>query len=120
MSVQQLDTVAIGSASFYADEKQEDLIAANTRELAFLRYSIILTARWEVSAGEDVERRNELHAELKGLRLKYSKKIDDIAMTFGIQSAMNAKEEVERTVAIHLRMNLDLFTTPSKDDDRDV
>jgi hypothetical protein len=104
----------------YAHEKQENLIAASTRELAFLRYSIILTARWEASTDEDAERRNGLRAELKDLRLQYSQKIDDIAMTFGIRSAMNAKEEVERTVVVPLDMDLDRFTAPSNNDDRHV
>jgi hypothetical protein len=64
MSAQLFDTVSIGSASLYAHEKQENLIATSTSELALLRYSTILTARWEASRNEDVEHRDELRAEL--------------------------------------------------------
>jgi len=117
MFAQLHETVSIGSALLYAHEKQEELIAASTNELAFLRYSIILTARWEASTSDDVERRNELHAELKDLRLQYSQKIDDIAMTFGVQRAINAKEEVERSVTVPLHMEMDPFTASSDDDD---
>ena len=116
MFAQLQDTVLIGSASLCAHEKQEEIIAASTNELAFLRYSIILTAKWEASTDGDAERRNELRAELKDLRLQYSKKIDDIAMTFGVQCAMNANEEVERSVADPLYM--DLFAASRNDDDR--
>jgi hypothetical protein len=114
MSTHLLDAVSIGSASRYAHRKQEDLIAARTDELASLRFSIVLTAKWEASAGDDVERRNELRAELVDLRRQYSQKIDEIAMTFGIQNAMNAKDEVERTVALPLGM--DLSISPSEGD----
>jgi hypothetical protein len=117
MSAHLFDRVSIGPASLYAHEKQENLISADTRELAFLRYSIILTARWEASSDEDAERRYELRAELKDLRLQYSRKIDDIAMTFGIRSAMNAKEEVERTVVVPLDVDPDLFTMTGEDDE---
>jgi hypothetical protein len=118
MFAQLHDTGSIGSASLYANQKLEELIAASTKDLAFLRYSISLTARWAASAGNDLERRKELHAELKDLRLKYSQKIDDIAITFGVQCAMNAKEEVERSVAVPLYADMDLFIAPSNGDDR--
>ena len=104
MSTHLLDAVSIGPASRCAHEKHESLLAANTEELAGLRFSIILTAKWEVSACADAERRDELRSELAGLRRRYSQKIDEIAMTFGVQNAMKAKDEVERTVAIPLGM----------------
>jgi hypothetical protein len=100
MSTYLLDAVSIGPASQNAREKQETSLVANTEELAGLRFSIILTALWEASANVDVEHRNDLRSELAGLRRNYSEKIDTIAMTFGVQNAMNAKKEVERTVAI--------------------
>jgi hypothetical protein len=118
MSTHLLEAVSIGSAYLNEHEKQGDLIAASTNELASLRFAIILTARWEASANEELERRDELRAELKDLRLQYFQKIDDIAMTYGVRSAMNAKEEVERTVAVPLGMDLDLSITPSKGDNR--
>ncbi|MFZ0746258.1 MAG: hypothetical protein WAM85_17755 [Terracidiphilus sp.] len=114
MSSHLLDTASIGSGSRYAIEKQEDSLAASIDELAGLRFSIILTAKWETSESVDAERRNELHAELLDLRRQYSQKIDEIAMTFGVQSAMNAKEEVEHSVAVPLGM--DTSITPNQDD----
>ena len=114
MSAHLLDTVSFGPASRYAQEKLESSLAANTEELAGLRFSIILTAKWEASSNADAERRNELRAELSGLRRHYSQKIDEIAMTFGVQSAIKAKEEVERTVAIPLGMKP--LMTPGEDD----
>jgi hypothetical protein len=100
-------------------KKQQSHIAESTNELAFLRYSIILTARWEASTGKDFNRRKELRVELNNLRRQYFHKIDDIAMTFGVQSAMEAKVEVERTVTARVGMSPDLFTMPTADDDGD-
>ena len=68
MSAQLLETTSIGPASRYVQVKQEASLAAHTEELAALRFSIILTAKWEASAGIDEERRNELRRELDGLR----------------------------------------------------
>src|ERR1039457_2214684 len=87
MPTHLFDSVSIGCGSWYAQEKRGNLLAAGTNELASLRFSIILTARWETAAGEDLERRNELRAELADLRREYSQKVDYLAMTFGIQSA---------------------------------
>jgi hypothetical protein len=114
MSTHLLDAVSTGPASRFAREKQKTLLALNTGELAGLRFSIILTAKWEASASVDVERRGELRSELAGLRRIYSQKIDEIAMTFGVQNAMNAKEDVERTVAVPL-VSIPLMT-PAEDD----
>ncbi len=104
MSSRLLDEVSIGPASRYVHEKQKVSLASNIEELAGLRFSIILTALWEASLKVDLEHRNELRNELAGLRRNYSRKIDDIAMTFGVQSAMKAKDDVERAVAIPLGM----------------
>ena len=113
MSTHLLDAVWTGPASRYAHEKQGTLLAANIEELASLRFSIILTAKWEASAGVEAERHDELRSELAGLRRNYSNKIDEIAMTFGVQNAMKAKDEVERTVAIPLGMKP--LMTPGED-----
>jgi len=99
-----LDAVLNGPASRYAHERQTAQLKANTEELASLRFSIILTAKWVGLASLDDERRSELRAELEDLRRHYSETIDEIAMTFGVQNAINAKEEVERTVAVPLGM----------------
>jgi hypothetical protein len=48
------------------------------------------------------------------LRRKYSLKIDHIAMSFGIQSAMFAKEEVERNVFVP--QGMDHLLAPCEDD----
>ncbi|MGB7546271.1 MAG: hypothetical protein WBM14_00850 [Terracidiphilus sp.] len=114
MSTHLLGAVSICAGSLHAHKEQENLLAAVTEELAILRFSIILTARREASAGGDAERRDELRAELLDLRREYSLKIDDIAMAFGVQNAMKAKEEVERTVTVPLGMDI-AFTT-SEDD----
>jgi hypothetical protein len=113
MSAQLLDTASFGPASRFVQENLQSSLAANTEELAGLRFSIILTAKWEASAKVDDERRNELRSELAGLRRKYSQKIDEIAMTFGVQDAMKAKEAVERAVAIPL--GLKPLMTPDED-----
>jgi hypothetical protein len=114
MSAYLFSPATISPASQYAHEKQENLLADSTEELASLRFSIILTARWEAAASEDVERRDELRAELVELRRQYSEKIDDIAMTFGVQSAIDAKEDVERAVVIPMGMEQPI--APSEDD----
>ena len=99
MSTHLLDAVSERPAPQYMHEKQAMLLAAIVEELASLRLSIILTAKREASATVDAERRNEWRDELKGLRRHYSEKIDEIAMTFGVQNAMTAKENVERAIA---------------------
>lgn len=95
-----LDTANISPASRYIRETREVLLAYEAEELAALRFSIILTARWMGSGDEDPERRAELRDDLLLLRKHYGDKVDEIAMTFGIQQAMMTKEEVERTVIV--------------------
>jgi hypothetical protein len=113
MPTHLLDEVSTGPASRFAHEKHEASLAAETEELAGLRFSIILTALWEASANVDVEHRNQLRSELAGLRCHYSQKIDEIAMTFGVQNAMKAQKEVEHTVAIPPGMKP--LMTPTED-----
>ncbi len=95
-----LDTATISPAFRYIRETREVLLAYETEELAALRFSIILTARWEASNDEAPERRAELRDELAFLRKHYGDKVDEIAMTYGIQQAMETKEEVERTIIV--------------------
>ena len=114
MSAHLLDAASTGTASRYIQERQQNLLAACIEDLANLRFSIILTARWEASASEDLERRSELRSELVELRRKYSLKIDYIAMSFGIHNAMIAKEEVERNVFVPRGM--DYLLAPCEDD----
>jgi hypothetical protein len=117
MSIQLLDRASISPGSRYLQEKQQILLAISLEELASLRFAIILTARWERSVSEDLERREELRDELARLRCQYSEKIDAIAMTFGIQIAMEAKDEVEHTVTVP--MGLDHSLAPIEDGDVD-
>jgi hypothetical protein len=95
-----LDLANIGSASRYIRETRVELLDYETEELAALRFSIILTARWATSDDEPPERRAELRDELEMLHQHYGDKIDEIAMTFGVQQAMERQSEVERTVVV--------------------
>jgi hypothetical protein len=90
----------IGPASRYIKETREAMLAYETEELAALRFSIILTARWEASESEDPQQRAELRADLSLLRRHFDDKIDELAMTFGVEEAMKAKNTVERTVVV--------------------
>lgn len=101
-----LDPASIGPASRYLRETREALLAYDIEELAVLRFSIVLTARWEASKSEEPEQRAELREELGLLRKHYGDKVDDIAMTFGVAAAMKAKEEVERTVVVPREMKM--------------
>ena len=100
-----LEASLLGPASIYIRETREALLAYETEELGALRFSIILTARWESSKDESPEQRAELRADLALLRQHYDDKIDEIAMTFGVAEAMKAKERVERTVTVPRDLN---------------
>jgi hypothetical protein len=95
-----LDDSLLGPASRYIRETREAMLVYETEELAALRFSIILTARWEASEEESPEQRAELRADLELLRRHYGDKIDEIAMTFGVKEAMKTKDDVERTVVV--------------------
>jgi hypothetical protein len=95
-----------GPASRFVQEQRENLLASEVEELASLRFSIVITAKWESSYDEDPDHRAELRGELACLRWQYNEKIDDIAMEFGVAEAMKAKEDVERSVTLPLREKL--------------
>ena len=95
-----LDNSLLAPALRHIKETREALLVRESEELAALRFSIILTARWEASDDESPEQRAELRADLKLLRRQYGNKIDEIAMTFGVKEAMKAKDHVERTVVV--------------------
>ena len=95
-----LHSSLMGPASRYIRETREAMLAYETEELAALRFSIILTARWEASDDEDPQERAELRADLSLLRRHFGDKIDEIAMTFGVEEAMKARDTVERTVVV--------------------
>jgi hypothetical protein len=92
-----------GPATRFIEKKQEQLLATDAEELAALRFSIVLTAKWEADRDEEPQRRAELRAELASLRASYYDKIDRIAMGFGISVAMKMKDEVEQRVTVPLR-----------------
>ncbi len=100
MSASVLSPAPIVPASVYVRLKHETNLAAMTQELCSLRFSIVLLARWEASRSVDAENLVELREELADLRMYYFEKIDEIAMTFGVRQAMDAKECVERTVTV--------------------
>jgi hypothetical protein len=110
-----LDLAAIGPASRYIRETSIELLEYETEELAALRFSIILTARWAASEDESRERRAELRDELAVLRKHYGDKIDEIAMTFGVHQAIETQNQVERTVVVPR----DLKPLPMKIDGKD-
>ena len=91
-----LDAPVAGPATRYV----QDNLTARTEELAHLRFSIVLTAKWEATEIRDALHRKELRADLEQLHALYFQKIDEIAMNFGVQSAMEAKEKVERAVKV--------------------
>jgi len=100
MSVAVPDTAALIPASIHARLRRETSIAAFYQELAGLRFAIVLLARWERFDNLDAENRAELREELVHLRALYSSTIDEVAMTMGVQQAMDAKAQVEQTVEV--------------------
>lgn len=75
-------------------------LAVLTEKLAELRFLIILTARWESSENLDRGARQIMRSDLVRLRKQYSDKIDEIAMNFGVQQAMEALWDVEHRVHV--------------------
>jgi len=102
----------------FIEEKQQKLLAAEVEELAGLRFSIVITAKWEASRDEDPQRRAELRAELEDLRTRYFEKIDRIAMAFGVAIAIQVKEEVEHRVTLPLHRML--AEVPIDEDDNRI
>lgn len=100
MSTATVDNLSLSPGTSYLCETEETTLAGAIEELVRLRFSILLTARWEAAETDDAERRGELRAELADLRKFYFDEIDEIAMTFGVQQAMDAKNEVERNVVL--------------------
>jgi hypothetical protein len=92
-----LEASAAVSATFGAPQRN---LLALSEKLASLRYLIILTARWAASDSIGTERRNLMNRDLVRLRREYSLLIDDIAMNFGIQAAMDAKDNIERKIVV--------------------
>lgn len=98
MSIATVENLSLSPATSHACERKGSTLTIAMEELVRLRFSTLLTARWASAEDEDPERRGELRVELAELRKCYFDEIDEIAMHFGVQQAMNAKEEVERNV----------------------
>jgi hypothetical protein len=71
-----------------------------TQELAGLRFSILLLARWESGRAMDAASLKGLRKELAELRTLYEDKVDSLAMSFGVQQAMETQRRVERSVQV--------------------
>ena len=95
-----------GLATRLIEEKQQQQLSVDIEELSSLRFSIVITARWEASPDEDPRHKKELRAELEDLRSRYFDKLDQIAMAFGVTIAIQIKDEVERRVTLPLNVNL--------------
>jgi hypothetical protein len=78
----------------------QDPLEASIERLGELRFLVILTARWEGSDSIGRDRRLKLRRDLARLRQQYTDKIDDIAMHFSVQQAMDAKQFVEHSVMV--------------------
>ena len=97
MSPAILEASAAVSTTLGAPQRN---LMALTEKLASVRYLIILTARWAASDSIGHERRDLMNRDLARIRREYCGLIDDIAMNFGVQAAMDAKEDVEENVAV--------------------
>ncbi len=99
-----LDPSIAGPASSYVLDRLQASLSDSVEQLAGLRFSIVLSARWESSGILSGHARTELRDELRQLRSKYANKIDEIAMTYGVQAAIDAQEGVEREVVVPKNM----------------
>lgn len=80
--------------------RTENSLAARIDELASLRFSLMLAARYADSENQKVGHRDELRARLKVLRRQYSEKIDEIAIGLSATDTMRVLEQVEQNVVI--------------------
>jgi conjugal transfer/entry exclusion protein len=101
-----LDPAVAGPASRNALENKQACLSNAVDQLAGLRFSIVLSARWESSGSLSGDARTELQDDLRQLRSRYSSKIDEIAMNYGVQAAMAAQERVEREITVPKNMAL--------------
>jgi hypothetical protein len=97
---QSIEIAFEGPASRYVRNRPQTSLSDAVEQLAGFRFSIVLSARWENSGVLDAHARAELRDELCQLRSLYSDKIDEIAMNYGVQAAIDAKESVEREVIL--------------------
>jgi hypothetical protein len=95
-----LEAVAPSRDTRYSEVRPAGRLDGLIDELSGLRFTLILTARWEASSKDDWGRWEELRARLATLRRQYADKIDEIAMTISVPDAIRAQEYVERSVAV--------------------
>jgi hypothetical protein len=107
---QALDPFIAGPASRFVLEHYQPSLSDAVEQLAGLRFSIVLSARWESSGILSGNARTELRDELRQLRARYSDKIDEIAMNYGVQAAIEAQDGVEREVVVPKNMAPPLHT----------
>ncbi len=93
-----------GPASRYILEHPQVSLSDSVEQLAGLRLSIAIAARWESPGILDGHTRAELQDDLRRLRSRYLGMIDEIAMNYGVQAAIEAKEGVEREVKVPKNM----------------
>ena len=96
----ELDPSIAGPATRYAFHHQQAGLSGAVEQLAGLRFSILLSAKWLGTGVLTGHARTELQDELRQLRLQYSNKIDEIAINYGVQAAMVAVDGVEREVGV--------------------
>lgn len=82
------------------EQTPKETLASATEKLAALRFFILLTARREALEGVDHEAREQIESDLVWLRSQYSDMIDEIAMRYGVQQAMDAKRDVDHQVTV--------------------
>jgi hypothetical protein len=98
------DPAVAGPASRFVIEQQQASLSDAVEQLAALRFSILLSAKWENSGLFGAGVRADMRDELGRTRNLYNNKIDEIAMNYGVQAAIQAKEGVEREVSIPKNM----------------
>jgi hypothetical protein len=101
---QILDSTLAESASNHVLEHRPDSLSGAVEQLAGLRFSILLSAKWLGSGALTGHARTELQDELRQLRTRYSNKIDEIAINYGVRAAMLAQAGVEREVGVPKNM----------------
>jgi hypothetical protein len=89
-----------GSAPLIDLDRRQASLSGVVEQLAGLRFSILLSGKWLGSVVLTGQARTELLDELRQLRLRYSNKIDEIAINYGVQAAIEAQEGVERQVTV--------------------
>jgi len=100
MTASLLDSAPIVPASVHAHFRHETTLAAMTQELASVHSSMLVLVRSAKPHSLDAGDLARVREEVAQLRVLYFEKIDEIAISFGVQRAIEAKESVECSVKI--------------------